>query len=146
MGKGVKLGEADKAVLLWRLPDGKQCRVVFGDLSVRNMSVESEEFKAVQAEYQARACKLDQERGYLGVDLDTTPDRCEIRKVLPGTAAEKAGLKAGDFITRFDGQAIRGGELFERIGKKKAGDTVTIEVQRGDQTLKVDAVLGRRPG
>lgn len=43
LGISVKLGEADKIVMFWKLPDSDQYRVIFGDLSARN--IEAEEFK-----------------------------------------------------------------------------------------------------
>jgi hypothetical protein len=40
-GSGVKVGEADKAVF-WYLPDGSQTyRVIYGDLSVKDVAPEN---------------------------------------------------------------------------------------------------------
>jgi serine protease Do len=56
--------------------------------------------------------------------------------------AGRAGLKAGDVLVEFDGQAIQ--NLYDftyALGKKKAGDVVAVVVQRNGQTLKVSVTL-----
>lgn len=37
VGEGVKLGDAKKAVYWWKLPDSKTYRVIYGDLSIRDV-------------------------------------------------------------------------------------------------------------
>jgi serine protease Do len=82
---------------------------------------------------------------YLGVELDSDAEDCKIGKVRAGTAAEKAGLKADDIITRFDGFKIEKAEdLRPRVEKKRPGDEVAIEVRRGEETLTLKAKLGQR--
>lgn len=82
---------------------------------------------------------------YLGVEMDPESSECRVARVLPGTAAEKAGIQVDDVITRFDGQKIEtGDDLRAQIAKKKPGDEVTVEVRRGDETLTLKVTLGRR--
>ena len=88
-------------------------------------------------------------RGYLGVvTQDITRDLAEayglpkpagalVSKVLPGTPAEKAGLKDGDVITRFNDKDIGlSSELPQLIGRAKVGDKLPLEVVR-DGKIKV---------
>ncbi|MGH2854639.1 MAG: S1C family serine protease, partial [Solirubrobacteraceae bacterium] len=89
-----------------------------------------------------------------------------VEKVEAGTAAAKAGIRAGnieakingseisvggDVIVAIDGKQVTSSEdLASDVGAKKAGDTVTIELWRasgsGTYTKKtVTATLGQRP-
>src|SRR5262249_4720599 len=69
---------------------------------------------------------------YLGIELDPDATNCKIKKVLPNTAAARAGLKEDDVILNFAGQKVEAlTDLAPLLRKKKIGDTVTIEVQRG---------------
>jgi serine protease Do len=86
-------------------------------------------------------------RPWMGVQLDTEADGCKIAEVLSGSPAEKAGLKANDVIIKFAGQKIASTEdLATQIGKKKVGDKVTLEVQRGDKSVTIELTLGKREG
>lgn len=71
--------------------------------------------------------------------------------------ADKAGLKAGDIITRFNGVSLAGlkGEddesgpgarLVELARKLDVGDTVEVEYRRDGQTRKATLVAARLPG
>lgn len=76
--------------------------------------------------------------GIQGVDVDSTvsamyslPQGIYIKEVIKGGAAEKAGLRATDVITKFDGQSLSSmAGLQEKLAYYKAGETVTITVQR----------------
>ncbi|HSB70505.1 MAG TPA: M28 family peptidase [Candidatus Methylomirabilis sp.] len=66
--------------------------------------------------------------------------------VLAGSPAEKAGLRAGDLIVRFDGRTVRNLEdLVFVLRGKRAGDLVEVVYRRGDEEHAVSAVLGTRP-
>ncbi len=57
-------------------------------------------------------------------------------EVSPGTPAEAAGLKAEDVITQIDGQSVaNAGDLRRILRGKKPGDSVSLTVRRGAQTL-----------
>jgi len=84
---------------------------------------------------------------FLGVGPDEDADELRIGRVVPGSAAEKAGIKVGDVILRFDGSRLdEYAELPPLVGERKPGDEVEIEVRRGEKTFKVKATLGRRDG
>ncbi len=67
----------------------------------------------------------------------------EVRENSP---AAKAGLKAGDVMTTFDGKPIR--TLYDftfALREKKPGDEVKVTVMRGGQPLVVTVLLATRP-
>ncbi len=54
-----------------------------------------------------------------------------VRSVEPGGPAEKAGVEAGDIVTRFDGKPIeRGHELPRFVGNTRPGPKSTLQVLR----------------
>lgn len=84
---------------------------------------------------------------YLGVFPDEDAEDARIAEVFPDTGAAKAGLKPGDVILKFDGKELeRYADLPPLIEARKPGDEVEIEVRRGEETVKLKAVLGRRNG
>jgi serine protease Do len=61
-----------------------------------------------------------------------------VRSVSTGSAAEKGGLKAGDVITKFDGERIRSlGELREKLAAKNDTATLTVTRNKSEMTLNV---------
>ncbi len=75
------------------------------------------------------------EIGDIGVFPNVHPS---IGQVVPGEAAEKGGLEAGDMVVAFDGQTITyGSQLTEAIAKH-ANEKVTFVVQRGGVREDVD--------
>ncbi|HEX8226360.1 MAG TPA: trypsin-like peptidase domain-containing protein [Candidatus Saccharimonadales bacterium] len=66
--------------------------------------------------------------------------------VIPGSPADKAGLKPKDIITHVDGTKIdQGRSLTSLVGRKAVGDTVKLTVLRDGKSIKVDAVVGAAP-
>src|SRR5579871_5391745 len=62
-----------------------------------------------------------------------------VRSVNAGSAAEKSGLKAGDVITKFDGERIRSlGELREKLAAKNDTATLTVTRNKTEMTLTVE--------
>lgn len=61
-----------------------------------------------------------------------------VREVRSGTAAEKAGLKAGDVITKVDGTAVKSTrELRSQLRQKVEQKTVTLSVLRKGSEISV---------
>lgn len=84
---------------------------------------------------------------FVGVVGDREADNCRIAEVYPGTPADKAGIKTGDVITKFDGKDVSDfSTLAGLVQKKKPKDKVKIEILRGEDTLKIELVVGRRGG
>jgi putative serine protease PepD len=87
------------------------------------------------------------EHAYLGVEVATAAGGgARIASVRSGTPAAKAGLHAGDVITKLDGTPIGSSdELQQAIDARKPGDQITLEVRRGSTTRTVHVTLGTRP-
>ncbi len=68
-----------------------------------------------------------------------------IAHVNPGSPAERAGIKPGDVVVKFDGQAIANFEsLSKAVRRKKPADDVTIEIRRSGKTLELELTVGDR--
>jgi len=101
-------------------------------------------------------------RGYVGISFTALdPDVAQqlnisnttglyVKSLVPNGAAEQAGIKAGDVITKVEGQpAYEGSDLQERVGEMQPGDKLSLTVLRGGEeknytiTLKADAGVPR---
>ncbi len=88
--------------------------------------------------------------GY-GPDFGSIPDFTELPNgvrfadIRPGSPAAKAGLKAGDILTEFDGKPIQ--NLYDFTYALRAshpGQTVLVKVLRGNQTIEAKVLLTER--
>ena len=61
----------------------------------------------------------------------------QIGTVQPGSAAEAAGMQAGDRIVSLDGQAIERFEDVQRIVRLDPGQPLAVVVQRGDRNINL---------
>jgi serine protease Do len=65
-----------------------------------------------------------------------------VREVRSGTPAEKAGLKAGDVITKVDGQAVKSTrDLRAQLREKVDQKTVTLSVMRKGSEISVPVAI-----
>jgi S1-C subfamily serine protease len=98
------------------------------------------------------------ERGFLGIEpLSITREIAQaqnlsvnegagLRAVTPGSAAERAGLRAGDVITKIGDHAIKNaGDLSNALATYRPGQTVKVEFVRSGRAQSVDVTLGERP-
>ncbi|MDD5989664.1 MAG: Do family serine endopeptidase [Paludibacteraceae bacterium] len=77
----------------------------------------------------------------------TTLQGAYVERVVPDGAAEKAGIKSGDVITRVDDAAVKTGtDLQEHIGRHRPGDVVNVTLLRDGKTMTVRATLTNRDG
>lgn len=70
-----------------------------------------------------------------------------VQSIVEGSPAQRAGLRAGDIITRFDGKNVLPGdnELSTLIATRKVGDSVPLVVWRDGETINITATLGSAP-
>ncbi|MDT8397491.1 MAG: DegQ family serine endoprotease [Pseudomonadales bacterium] len=97
-------------------------------------------------------------RGLLGVLVqDLTPDLVKaldlkvyngavVSSVTPDSAAEKAGIEAGDVIIKLNHAGVDGSsDLRNRIALMRAGTRINLTVLRDGRELELDAVTGGAP-
>ena len=97
--------------------------------------------------------EVDSEKmGYLGVTCqDVTSDIAQqydmpegvyLKSVVAGCAADKAGLKLGDILTRFDGMGVTTYDtLRDRLQYYEAGETVEVTVQSPENGSYVEKTV-----
>lgn len=87
----------------------------------------------------------DLRRGLLGVTPKSGGDMYNapavIGSIMPGSAAERIGLKVDDTITQIDGKPIPNySTVMHVLGPKYEGDVVEVRVKRGDKEEVFDKV------
>jgi membrane-associated protease RseP (regulator of RpoE activity) len=83
-------------------------------------------------------------RGFVGIEFDDSNDAVVIKKVLPGTPAEKAGFKAGDKITEIKTAIIDNGkDLAKALAKAGVGTKLRFTIKRGDDIKEINIELGK---
>lgn len=89
---------------------------------------------------------------YLGVEyqmisqqtaiLNNVPQGAYVVRVVDGSPAQSAGVKADDIIVKMDGAELSDKTtLAEIISKKKLGDKVELEIWRSGEALKLSVTL-----
>lgn len=92
--------------------------------------------------------EIPHQAGILGVQLDSENTGARIVRVLPGSAAAKAGLLVNDVIVEIEGKDTPSREaLIKRVQEFSPGDTVKLLIERDNKEMSLSAVLmGRFPG
>ncbi|MFO0631547.1 MAG: site-2 protease family protein [Nannocystaceae bacterium] len=81
---------------------------------------------------------------YLGAGVAGPAVAIEVRGVHPGSAAEAAGVQVGDRVVAVAGTRIDPQQSGRDIGtttRSHLGESIALELQRGDQTVVVRATL-----
>jgi len=92
-------------------------------------------------------------RPFLGVEyrmisrqmavLNEIPEGAYVMSVVSGSPAEKAELNVEDIITKISGDKVTTtNDLAKIIGKKKAGDKVTLTIWRNEKEMTIQVTLG----
>lgn len=82
---------------------------------------------------------------FLGVVSEKTEKGIKVEDVTNNSAAEKAGIKPGDIITKIDDDVITTPDVLTKVIRKhKPEDKVTIYYEREGKADKVTATLGKR--
>jgi|GEM_PF-4534812 len=86
-------------------------------------------------------------RARLGISMAETDAGVLVEGVMPGTAAERSGLREGDVIVaiggdREDMRSVDTSALSELISNRSPGETVRMKIVRGDEILTLSSTLG----
>ncbi len=85
---------------------------------------------------------------YSGLGLSVVQEDGAVKVISPfrGSPAERAGIKAGDYITHLDGELIYGGELDDAVSRMRgvAGTSIALTVFRPgrDEPLEISVTRG----
>lgn len=88
------------------------------------------------------------DRAFLGVSIVRgVGEGVHVGKVIPGSAADRAGVQAGDVIVGIGRQPlVDRGELFEYLAGLEPGEEVAVTVLRDGVERRLDVELGGRGG
>lgn len=83
------------------------------------------------------------ERPMLGVVLEDAPTGgATIRRVMPDSPAEKAGLAAGNVVVQIGNVAIRDTKsMIEEVGRYRAGNTLQVRIRSANEEQDVEIEL-----
>ncbi len=75
--------------------------------------------------------------------MNEVPQGAYVVEVVKGSAADKAGIKVGDIITKFNGQSLKDGkvDLAKLISQKKVGEKVSLNLWRDGEEIEKEVVL-----
>jgi putative serine protease PepD len=86
------------------------------------------------------------ERPFLGVSLADADNGAQITQVTAGSAAAKAGLQAGDVVTKAgDTEVHSGDDLRRAVAAKQPGDKLELTYTRNGAEQTATVTLGTRP-
>lgn len=81
-------------------------------------------------------------RVVLGVELRPAADMAIVDKVMPGSTAEKMGLRPDDVVTRVGDREVGvPRDLVEMLRERHPGETVEMAIRRGEETIALTARL-----
>ncbi len=88
--------------------------------------------------------KKSEVKGTLGIHARQTAEgQVVITKVIPGAAAEKAGIKAGDLVLKLGNKEVDSlKDLQDVLGPLHAGESINLKIRRGDEEKDVKVTLG----
>ena len=69
-----------------------------------------------------------------------------VADIMPGSPADKAGIKAGDIILEINGMTINNStDLTEKISKMSVGQKVELKILRDKKTITINLTLEEKP-
>ncbi len=81
--------------------------------------------------------------GVRGASDEESEKSCKISRVEPKGPADKAGIRAGDVVLKFDGQPVQNfDELKSAVESVTPGEQVTVEIQRDGKRLSLRLIVG----
>lgn len=74
--------------------------------------------------------------------VQDVPEGAFVRRVVSGSPADKAGIQAGDIITKLNGEGVNeNNDVVSILNNLKVGQKISIELVRDKKTLKLTATL-----
>ena len=114
---------------------------IFEDLNI-NIHKDSKEYHFMTGQSRHH---VKQDKAFLGIYSSMHDQGIVVDKVVKNSAAEKAGLLAGDVITSINGYNIRNVlDLKNAMRETKPGSVIKVEYIRGEKTFAQNVTLGRK--
>lgn len=96
------------------------------------------------------------ERGYFGFSpqvatsgffLDPTVERITIAEVVPGSPAQRAGLRAGDEVVEVEGKSVAGmkARRVRELATRNVGESLRLALRRDGGRLEITMTAVARP-
>ena len=83
----------------------------------------------------------------IGIRVSTKNNKIYVAEPIKGSPAEKAGIKAGDYIIKVNGKEYSGEEKDKEkaisVMKGKTGEKVTLTIERNSKTFDIEVVRGQ---
>jgi carboxyl-terminal processing protease len=98
-----------------------------------------------KSDFQSLQTQIDGEYGGLGLSVTLEDGAVKVIAPTIDTPADKAGMKAGDYITHLDGQMIVGGTLDEAVNRMRGqpGTAIKLTVFRPGRDAPFDVSITR---
>jgi len=111
---------------------------MLGTLDLHSGYLNEEVYRELKAETSGRF-------GGVGIEVSAKGDSITIVSAIPGTPAEKAGIKSGDKVISIDGKTIRNSSITEAIRsmRGKIGSTLVLSVTRDGSATPLEFKLKR---
>lgn len=79
--------------------------------------------------------------------VQNVPEGAFVRRVVSGSPADKAGIQAGDIVTKLNGEAVNeNNDIVSILNNLKVGQKISIEVVRDKKTLNLTTTLTENTG
>jgi serine protease Do len=86
-------------------------------------------------------------RAYAGASGVNDTGGCRLTEVEENSPAARAGLKVGDVVIKVNGREVKVSAGFRRwVSEAAPGDTLNLEIKRGDEALSFKVKLEAPPG
>lgn len=98
-----------------------------------------------KSDFQSLQTQIDGEYGGLGLSVTLEEGTVKVIAPTADTPADKAGVKAGDYITHLDGELIVGGTLDEAVNRMRGepGTSIKLTIFRAGRDQPFDLTLTR---
>lgn len=86
--------------------------------------------------------RIHPKRAIIGVLPDFGASAAQVREVMRGLGAEKAGMKAGDVVIAVNETSVRNAEdLVSTLREYREGETVKLRIRRGGEELELSVTM-----